>query len=173
MKKIIAAVFVAGISAFAADTATIKTTIAKFDTSFVKEIVKDSAKLTEYKTKATADSLRLTLEGKKDSGSWTANLPDSVKAKFEAKKADLDKKRDSLRTELSSKLDSVKVKVEALKTEAKTKRDAFVATLKDADKVVVAKKITEIEKKADARTAAIEKAIADVKAKLETKKAAK
>jgi len=173
MKKTIAAILATGLSAFATEIPSLDKEIVKLDSGFVQEIAKDSAKLADYKIKATADSLRLVLEGRKDSAAWSGNLPDSLKARFDANKVAIDKKRDSLRADLSLHLDSVKVKVEALKAQAKLQRAAFVATLKEADKVKVAKKIAEIEKKAEARTAAIEKAIADVKAKLEVRKAAK
>jgi len=182
MKKIIASVLVAGISAFAADSTVVLKGLPKFD-SIVKFERNDSAKLADFaaklevvKAKASADSLKfaeLAKEGKKDSSKFAGTLPDSIKAKFEAKKAEIDQKRDSLRADLVKHVDSIQVKVQALKADAKTKREAFVAGLKADEKAKIEVKIADIEKKADARTAAIEKKIAEIKAKIEAKKAAK
>ena len=180
MKKIIASVLVAGISAFAADSSAVEKHLPKFD-SLVKFERVDSVKLADFgakleaiKAKASADSAKfaeMAKEGKRDSAKFAGTLPDSIKAKFEAKRIEIDQKRDSLRADLVKHLDSVKVKVEALKADAKAKRAEFVKTLKADETAKIEKKIVDIEKKNDARREAIEKKIADIKAKIEAKKA--
>jgi hypothetical protein len=103
----------------------------------------------------------------KDSAAWSAKIPDSVKAKVEARRADWAAKRDSMKAKAPR---LVKADIDSLKAAWEAKRAEEIAKLPVDVQEKIKARLAAVEAKHAAIEAKIEARRAEIKAKIEAKK---
>lgn len=89
-------------------------------------------------------------------GGWQPQMPDSIRAKFQASREAFAAMRDSIRAKLPTQPDSLKAQVHALRDSATARRDAYLGAMNANDRSNVAPKLEVLDARSKSRREAIQ-----------------